>query len=78
MLVYEAPQLIFETTHRRIFLAGSIEMGKAIDWQKRVIELIGIKPTHIRYTIFNPRRKDWDTTVEQKAEDPKLFQQVTW
>lgn len=57
-----------------IFLAGSIEMGKAIDWQTKITnELI-----NINITVLNPRRDDWDSSWEQKIENPKFYEQVTW
>lgn len=57
-----------------IFLAGSIEMGKAIDWQKYVTE----KLSDQNILILNPRRRDWDSSWEQKKENEKFFEQVTW
>lgn len=41
-----------------VFLAGSIEMGKAKEWQKEFIEALSDKP--IRF--LNPRRNDWDSS----------------
>ena len=57
-----------------VFLAGSIEMGKAEDWQKKVEELFS--DTDI--VIFNPRRDDWDSSWEQTIDNPDFFGQVTW
>lgn len=57
-----------------IFLAGSIEMGKAEDWQSRVVrELTGISAT-----ILNPRRDDWDDTWVQSIDHPLFREQVEW
>lgn len=59
----------------KLFLAGSIEMGAAEEWQKRVIEeLKGCK----KLTIYNPRRKDWDSTWEQSIDNPNFREQVEW
>lgn len=57
-----------------IFLAGSIEMGKAVDWQTQVTE--GLKD--IDCVILNPRRDDWDSSWEQKIENLQFREQVEW
>ncbi len=57
-----------------IFLAGSIEMGRAEDWQKRLIE--ELKDHNV--VILNPRRADWDSSWEQKASNPYFAGQVNW
>lgn len=59
---------------KTVFLAGSIEMGKAIDWQKELSDFF-IKNDFI---VFNPRREDWDSSWEQKFETPNFYQQVNW
>lgn len=59
---------------KRIFLAGSIEMGKAVDWQKDVIQ----KLSHTNHTFLNPRRRDWDSSWEQKITNPQFKEQVLW
>ena len=59
-----------------IFLAGSIEMGKAEDWQTKVTKLLTEKFSNIY--IVNPRRDDWDSSWEQKIENPQFNEQVTW
>lgn len=58
----------------RVFLGGSIEMGKAIDWQKEIIETLKDEPI----IFLNPRRTDWDSSWEQKITNPQFFEQVTW
>lgn len=65
---------------RRTFLAGSIEMGAAGDWQSKMIEVISdMSRTFIHSScIFNPRRVDWNPAWEQKIENGPFFQQVTW
>jgi hypothetical protein len=60
-----------------IFLGGTIDMGNSVDWQERTTELI-IKNKGGEYNIFNPRRKDWDSSWEQKFENPHFYQQVNW
>ncbi|KAF2400838.1 hypothetical protein EJ06DRAFT_529936 [Trichodelitschia bisporula] len=57
-----------------IFLAGSIEMGKAVDWQAEVTKGL----THLPVTIFNPRRSDWDGNWKQDIAEPQFKEQVDW
>jgi len=57
-----------------VFLAGSIEMGKAVDWQKEIIE----KLKGVDITIFNPRRDDWDSSWEQTIDNPDFRELVEW
>lgn len=57
-----------------VFLAGSIEMGKAEDWQSEMSQFF----LKLGITVFNPRRTDWDSTWKQVYEEPQFFQQVTW
>ncbi len=71
------PQSIVQLHKREksIFLAGSIEMGKAEDWQSQLeVYFQDLE----KYTILNPRRKDWDSSWEQHFESPQFYQQVTW
>lgn len=78
--VFTPPQPTFNAEGRKVFLAGSIEMGKATEWQKEVIRCAEVAFLSFkgRLSIFNPRRSDWDSTWEQKIENPNFFQQVTW
>lgn len=57
-----------------IFLAGSIEMDKAEEWQQRFAN--ELKDFDIN--IFNPRRDDWDSSWKQTAEDDNFYEQVNW
>jgi hypothetical protein len=71
--VIEAPNpLDFDGTS--IFLAGSIEMGAAEDWQTKLIGEL----KNLDCTILNPRRKDWDSSWKQSIKDPQFYQQVNW
>ena len=58
-----------------LFLAGSIEMGTAEHWQKRVIETL---KDCKRLTIYNPRRADWDSSWVQSIDNPQFIEQVEW
>lgn len=59
---------------RGVFLAGSIEMGQAEDWQERVTR--GLEDLDV--VILNPRREEWDASWEQKIENPVFRGQVEW
>jgi hypothetical protein len=64
-----------------VFLAGSIEMGAAKEWQQEAIDMFhNTIPEEQRsnYIILNPRRPDWDSSWKQVYEDPQFYQQVTW
>jgi hypothetical protein len=54
---------------KRVFLAGSIEMGKAEQWQERIVNALS-DAGHL--VILNPRRDDWDDSWEQRADNPQL------
>ncbi|MCB0838349.1 MAG: nucleoside 2-deoxyribosyltransferase domain-containing protein [Bacteroidetes bacterium] len=58
-----------------IFLAGSIEMGLAENWQQKVENYFRDLDT---FTLLNPRRDDWDDSWEQKFENAQFYQQVNW
>ena len=57
-----------------VFLAGSIEMGKAENWQCRVAQNFN----DARWTVLNPRRDDWDVSWEQSIENDQFREQVQW
>lgn len=73
--IYKSPENIEgrDKNKKSIFLAGSIEMDKAINWQKKFEELLLDK-----YIIFNPRRDSWDSSWEQSIDNAKFKEQVTW
>ena len=57
-----------------VFLAGSIDMGKAVDWQSEIAN----KCEGNNVTLLNPRRDDWDSSWEQSIENDKFREQVEW
>ena len=77
MKVIKPPHSISKHHRRKqmVFLAGSIEMGIAEDWQQRVEAFFANKED---YTILNPRREDWDSSWQQTFENPHFYQQVHW
>lgn len=54
-----------------LFLAGSIEMGKAEEWQNRVCEELSDFAN-----VYNPRRDDWDSSWTD--DNPELTWQIKW
>ena len=76
MGIYKPPTNIAKRNHNRksVFLAGSIEMGKAEDWQSNLTNVFH----EAGYDVLNPRRDDWDSSWKQEFENPQFFQQVTW
>lgn len=60
-----------------VFLAGSIDMGTAINWQPKVIDAIEDR-CNCNVTIYNPRRDDWDSSWKQTLHDRKFAEQVRW
>lgn len=58
---------------RSVFLAGSIEMGKAEDWQPRAA-----KQLESSWLVLNPRRPDWDSSWTQSIDNPQFREQVQW
>lgn len=75
MRLFTAPQTFYiEPTHKRVFLAGSIEMGEAEDWQETLIAALA----DCDVDILNPRRDDWDSSWVQAIDNPHFFEQVNW
>jgi len=60
----------------KIFLAGSIEMGAAEDWQSKVTW--DVRDFRDKVIFMNPRRPDWDNTWQQSITDPNFKEQVNW
>lgn len=73
--IFKSPESIDELVFDKpsIFLAGSIEMDKAINWQKTCEEELSEK-----YILFNPRRDAWDTGWKQEIQNPQFREQVEW
>lgn len=81
ILVHKPPTFPQVNPYRSIFLAGSIEMGKAVNWQKEFIEKtqkLKKAKSRIEWHICNPRRDDWDNKWKQSIENPHFYQQVQW
>jgi hypothetical protein len=57
-----------------VFLAGSIDEGRAEPWQDRVTEALA----DVEGTLLNPRRPDWDASWRQSIDNPPFREQVEW
>jgi hypothetical protein len=66
--------LDFDPSQPSIFLAGSIEMGQAEDWQARFQASLNSADI----TILNPRRDAWDATWAQRIDNHQFRDQVEW
>lgn len=72
--IYKPPTSVPEITQPIVFLAGSIEMGVAEDWQTRVTKAL----EDLDVCVLNPRRDAWDSSWEQKIENENFREQVEW
>jgi hypothetical protein len=72
--VYKAPQLPTKEVGVSVFLAGSIDMGKASEWQVYLTSTFSDLPI----TVFNPRHDDWSLKWEQDISNSKFKEQVMW
>jgi hypothetical protein len=59
---------------RSVFLAGSIEMGQAEQWQAALENALA----DLDIVILNPRRDEWDATWEQTIANAQFRGQVEW
>lgn len=59
-----------------VFLAGSIEMGSAPDWQAQIARRL--QKANLAVDVFNPRRDDWNPRWEQSINNKQFAQQVHW
>lgn len=69
------PQRVNGVIPKSVFLAGSIEMGKAENWQEEAtkeLERLGCE------CVLNPRRDDWDSSWDQSIHDDNFNEQVSW
>jgi nucleoside 2-deoxyribosyltransferase-like protein len=72
--IITAPENLSEFSRPALFLAGSIEMGTAHNWQEEISQRLTYQPG----TILNPRRRNWDASWIQSIENPQFVAQVEW
>lgn len=73
MIEVKAPNK-YDNDKFTIFTAGSIDMGTAEDWQKKLVEALSDRDV----LILNPRRDDWDSSWEQSIDNAQFREQVEW
>ena len=74
-LVIHAPHALPNSSPKlKVFLAGSIEMDRAENWQTRLTETL----QHEDIIFFNPRRDQWDASWKQSIDNPQFREQVDW
>jgi len=81
MKVLTPPQEVVITERVVVFLAGSIEMGTANEWQQVAINLFdAMIPSAQKadYLLLNPRRPDWNSSWKQEINNPPFYEQVKW
>lgn len=73
MIEIKAPKRVPTSIEKpKIFLAGSIEQGKAIEWQKDVVQ--SLVPYNVM--VLNPRRTNWNASW--KDGDKNITRQINW
>jgi hypothetical protein len=72
--IFKAPAPVDAGGRRSVFLAGSIEMGRAEPWHSRVEQALA----DLDVVILNPRRDDWDDSWKQSIHDERFREQVEW
>lgn len=73
--IIKPPSALPDTVGQTVFLAGSIDMGNAEDWQSRFENALEDLPD---VCVLNPRRDDWDSSWEQSIDNPQFRGQVEW
>jgi len=76
MIVLKPPAPIDVGNKFSIFLAGSIEMGKAEDWQYRISKTFEDYSDNL--VLLNPRRDGWDWNTKQSINNTTFKGQVDW
>ena len=76
MKLLKPPQALRLNKKPGIFLAGSIEQGKAVNWQDEV--WTSLSPMDMDVVILNPRRDDWNSEWDQDDSNPEFVKQVNW
>lgn len=71
--MFKAPEQV-DTYRPTVFLAGTIDMGDSVDWQKQVYEAL----IDQEVAFLNPRRDKWDASWEQDISNPQFKGQVDW
>jgi len=57
-----------------VFLAGTIDNGESVNWQKQAEEYLD----DLDIIILNPRRDDWDSNIVANSLNDPFKEQVNW
>lgn len=75
MIHLQPPHEIEISKHQfSVFLAGSIDNGKAEFWQDDLVSALA----ETEIVILNPRRSDWDSSWDASISNPLFKAQVEW
>lgn len=74
MQLITSPQSLDDLAYPSVFLAGTIEDGRSIDWQRMLIDELA----QLKVSVLNPRRTEWDLSWRQSIDQPEFKQQVEW
>src|SRR5436853_7317716 len=66
--------IAIQPAEKTLFLAGSIDLGRAPQWQEKVEHAL----RDLDLVILNPRRENWDASWTQSADNPQFVEQVEW
>lgn len=74
---FKAPnQIDFSNKSKSIFLAGTIDNGNSENWQEYCVKFY--KELREDIDIYNPKRDDWNSKLDNSYECPEFYQQVNW
>lgn len=72
--VVSAPQPFINRNKKSVFLAGSIDIGKEVNWQTSIVEAL----SHLPVVVLDPFRPDWDSTWKEDITFEPFRTQVAW
>ncbi len=68
------PPTPYDFNRRSVFLAGTIDNGTAYPWADKIPEMINDDTVD----FLNPRRDNWDASMEQTIDNDVFREQVEW
>ncbi|WP_175635762.1 nucleoside 2-deoxyribosyltransferase domain-containing protein [Pedobacter ghigonis] len=72
------PPKVISASDVSLFLAGTIDMGNAENWQQKFIDRANVEKMLDNVIVFNPRRASWDHSWTQSIENAQFNEQVNW
>jgi nucleoside 2-deoxyribosyltransferase len=74
LLITSPTPIPLDDARPKVFLAGSIDMGKAGNWQEQAQRALA----DAGVLLLNPRRADWNPQWKPAAGEPEFRRQVEW